>query len=146
LRFRHCVEGLPAELRFLSLQTLLWKKSPRSCTAIPVWCAEKDRSRAGRGTIRVPSIKSRRFHGIHHVNKVPRRDEVLDHSPVGLLNCDANSSLPGPAAYASRQYTPISLKRESSLGNGVDMVDDDNDDYHVHSYTGKSECDCHVFL
>jgi hypothetical protein len=73
---------------------------------------EKDRSRAGRGTICVPSFKSRRFHGDIHVNKVPQHDEVLDHSQVGLLNCDANSSLPGLAGYTSRQYTPILLERE----------------------------------
>jgi hypothetical protein len=89
-------------------------------------CLEKDRSRAGRGTIRVPSFKSRRFHGDIHANKVPRHDEVLDHSQVGFLNCDANSSLPGPAAYASRQYTPISPKRDSSLSDGVD---DNNDEW-----------------
>jgi hypothetical protein len=66
---------------------------------------------------------------------VPQHDEVLDHSPVGLLNCDANSSLPGLAAYASRQYTPISLKRESSLSDGVNDDDDDNDDNHLRSFT-----------
>ena len=94
----------------------------------------------------VPSIKSRHFHGIH-VNKVPQCNKVLDHSPVGLVNCDANSSLPGLAAYASRQYTPISLERESSLGDDVNNDDDNNDDYDLHSYTQLvSECNPHVFL
>ena len=109
--------------------------------------AEKDCSHAGCGTIRVPSIKSGRFHGIH-ANKVPRQcKEVLDHSPVGLLNCGANSSLPGLVAYASREYTPISLERESSLGDDVNNDDDNNDNYDLHSYTRPvSECNPHVFL
>jgi hypothetical protein len=68
--------------------------------------AEKDRSRAGCGTICVPSFTSSRFPD----NDVPWCDEVLDHSPVGLLTCGAFSSLPGLAGYTSRQYTPILLE------------------------------------
>ena len=103
----------------LIANTALEKISCQSHRHTGMVCMENDCSRAGCSTICVPSIKSRRFHGIH-ANVVPRQcEEVLDHSPVGLLNCGANSSLPGLAAYASRQYRPISLERESSLGDDI---------------------------
>ena len=136
------MEGLPAELRHRSLQTLFVEKiSCQSHRHTGMVRTEKDRSRAGRGTKRVPSLNSSSLHD----NNVPRCNEVLDHSPDGFLKCGAFSSLPGLVCYTSRQYTPMLRERETSLGDGVD-----NDNNHLHSYTTNtrpvSDGNCHVFL